>query len=594
MHDSYIITDVGSTTTKAILIGPRNGEYRLLGRGEASTTVEKPYEDVTVGVLNAIARLSAATGEDLARAVTSKNGQRRYRYLSTSSAGGGLQVLVLGLTSRVTAESAARAALGGGAIILNVIASDDGRQSFAKIDAIRNSRPDMVLISGGLDGGNIDFVLELCDILNAANPMPRFGRDYKIPVIYAGNRAASALVIDTLSDRYDVTVVPNLRPTFDREELLPARNAIHELFMSHVMKQAPGYETLSAWVDGDILPTPAAVGSIMEAAALRKKANVLGVDIGGATTDVFSVIEGMFFRSVSANMGMSYSAGNVLVESGIDKVVRWLPFHLPQNEVADRILTKLINPTSLPEDHLDLCIEQALATEALRLSFDQHRQVATTLPRRAGSLETRLFTRSEGVAASGPVKALDMGDIDLIIGSGGALSHAPRRSQAALMMLNAFLPEGISSFAVDSIFMMPHLGVLARIDPDAALSVLDKDCLVPLGPVIAPQGTGVSGGPGVSVRAIHQGATRSIQVQAGDIGVLPLPRGANARIQVECHGSFHISSSSRAEFKAEGGEVGIIIDARGRPLVLRQDPEERVAEARKWVQQAGMTGGQDK
>lgn len=218
MHDSYIITDVGSTTTKAILIGPRNGEYRLLGRGESSTTVEKPYEDVTVGVLNAIARLSAATGEDLARAVTSKNGQRRYRYLSTSSAGGGLQVLVLGLTSRVTAESAARAALGGGAIILNVIASDDGRQSFAKIDAIRNSRPDMVLISGGLDGGNIDFVLELCDILNAANPMPRFGRDYKIPVIYAGNRAASALVIDTLSDRYDVTVVPNLRPTFDREE----------------------------------------------------------------------------------------------------------------------------------------------------------------------------------------------------------------------------------------------------------------------------------------------------------------------------------------------------------------------------------------
>lgn len=584
MHDTYIITDVGSTTTKAILVGVKEGQYRLLGRAEAPTTVEKPHEDVTVGVLDALSRLSDVVGEDLVKPVVEKPGGR-YRYLSTSSAGGGLQVLVLGLTTKVTADSASRAALGGGAIILNVIASDDGRQSFAKIDAIKNSRPDMVLISGGLDGGNTDFVLEACDLLNAASPVPRFGKDFKIPVIYAGNKDASPLVKDTLLDRYDVTVVPNLRPAFDREELQPARDAIGELFMSHVMKQAPGYATLSSWVDGDIMPTPSAVGRIMQEEAGRKRCNILGVDIGGATTDVFSVIQGAFFRSVSANMGMSYSSGNVLVEAGIDNVARWLPLEIPQDEVSDRILTKLINPTSLPADEVNLYIEQALATEALRLSLDDHRRIATNLPDKAGSFETKLFTRNDPVALS----SFNMGEIHLIVGSGGVLSHAPRRSQAAFMMLNAFLPEGITLLAVDSIFTMPHLGVLAQINPDAALSVLEKDCLIPLGPVIAPTGTGDPGSPGVSVEVQCEGDVRTVDVGAGEVGLVPLKEGLTAKVKVRCHGAFRLEGSSRVEFEAQG-RVGIIIDARGRPLTLPDDATERTRAVARWAQHLGTTG----
>ncbi len=102
------------------------------------------------------------------------------------------------------------------------------------------------------------------------------------------------------------------------------------------MQQAPGYGKLSSWVDEDILPTPAAVGRIMELVAQRQGTNILGVDIGGATTDVFSVIDGTFFRSVSANLGMSYSSGNVLVEAGLDNIVRWLPFNMSPYRVADR------------------------------------------------------------------------------------------------------------------------------------------------------------------------------------------------------------------------------------------------------------------
>lgn len=590
MLRGYVITDVGSTTTKALLIGPEGKEARLLGMAAAPTTVEKPFEDVTVGVVNALRELEELAGISLVTEICRPAGEathRQYRYLSTSSAGGGLQILVYGLTKSVTADSARRAALGGGAIILDVMATDDGRQGFVKMDAVRNCRPDMVLIAGGLDGGNVSYVLEVCDILNAAKPSPRFGSDFRIPVIYAGNKDAAETVRDTLSDHYDLTVVDNLRPTLEREVLGPARKAIHELFMSHVMQQAPGYGVLSSWVDEDILPTPAAVGRIMELVAERRGANILGIDIGGATTDVFSVIDGTFFRSVSANLGMSYSAGNVLVEAGLQDIVRWLPFNMSPYRVADRILTKLIHPTSLPETQEDLQIEQALATEAIRLAFGQHKEVAVLLPSESSFTSTRFFAEARMENFRRPTGAIDISNIGLFIGSGGALSHAPRRNQAASMLLNALQPEGRTFLAVDSVFMMPHLGVLSSLDPEAALNVLETDCLVPLGPVIAPGVVGPAGEPAVSVSVTLRGDRLTALVHSGDIRVIPLAQGERAKVEVETLGQTAFRGTRRLEFETTGGTVGIIVDARGRPIVLPDDPDERARLNAKWAAQIG-------
>jgi len=594
---SYVITDVGSTTTKAILIGDRNGEYRLLGRGEAPTTVEAPYEDVTIGVRNALRDLESKTGRKLLFEQAGEGSPLRHpgsemKYLSTSSAGGGLQVLVFGLMKNVTAESASRAALGAGAILLDVIAVDDERPSFTRVDAIRNARPDIVLISGGLDGGNTAFALEICDLLNLARPRPRFGKSFTIPVVYAGNKDAAPFVQDTLNEGFDVKVVENLRPTFDQEVLGPARTAIHELFMSHVMAQAPGYEKLRSWVDADILPTPAAVGRMMEALAYRNKANVLGVDIGGATTDVFTVVDGCFHRSVSANLGMSYSAGNVLVEAGVENILRWLPFTAPWNQVSDRILTKLINPTTIPKTLMDLQIEQALATEALRLSFAHHREMAASLPVQVSPLMAMLLSQDELVKArTRRTSIVDISDINMIIGSGGVLSHAPKRAQAALMLINAFQPRGVTNLAVDSIFMMPNLGVLSQIEPEIALSVLEKDCFVLLGPVVAPEGEAAPGSPAliVTIKGRNQRQERAT-VNGGDIHVFPLKVDGEVRVEVEALGGLSIGGKSRAEFKTSGGVLGIIADCRGRPLKLPEDPGERAALVSKWQRQIGAYG----
>ncbi len=324
-----IATDCGSTTTKAILIELVDGEYRQTIRGEAPTTVEAPLNDVTRGVLNAVQEL-----EELAR-LKYKNDNIKFTenglfviprrgdvgvdaYVSTSSAGGGLQMMVTGVVAKMTGESAERAALGAGAIVMDLIASNDNRPNHKKIERIRELRPDMLLMAGGIDGGTTKHVVEMAELVAAADPKPRLGSSYKLPIIYAGNNIAIDAIKETLQDKVDLIITDNLRPTLERENLGPARDKIHDIFMEHVMQQAPGYNKLMAWTKGPvngklenipIKPTPAAVGDIMQTIAKTESIEVLGVDIGGATTDVFSVFtkEYIFNRTVSANLGMSYS-----------------------------------------------------------------------------------------------------------------------------------------------------------------------------------------------------------------------------------------------------------------------------------------------
>jgi len=168
--------------------------WRLVARGEAPTTVEKPFEDVTIGVRNAVRELEEITGIRLLdeqgniikmEEPTEKEGTNIY--VSTSSAGGGLQMLVVGVVKNMTAESAARAALGAGAIVMEVISIDDGRKPYEKVELIRKLRPDMILLAGGIEGGTVKHVVELAELIAAADPKPRFGSTYRMPVIYAGN-----------------------------------------------------------------------------------------------------------------------------------------------------------------------------------------------------------------------------------------------------------------------------------------------------------------------------------------------------------------------------------------------------------------------
>ncbi|HUS79896.1 MAG TPA: glutamate mutase L [Armatimonadota bacterium] len=580
---SILATDCGSTTTKAILIEAVDGEYRLRVRGEAPTTVEAPYEDVTRGVLNAVGEVEELAGRRLIRdgaIIRPQQGDEGVdAYVSTSSAGGGLQVMVVGLVRSMTAESAQRAALGAGAIVMDVLALDDGRRDYQRIERMRQLRPDMILISGGVDGGELRRVVEMTELVAAASPKARLGATYELPVIFAGNVDARQAVAETLQGKAALTIVENLRPTMEEENLGPARAEIQELFLHHVMAQAPGYPTLIEWTDADIMPTPAAVGKLIRAIAERDRINAVGVDIGGATTDVFSVFGGTFNRSVSANLGMSYSISNVLAETGPGNILRWMPARVDLQRISNGIRNKMIRPTTIPQLPIDLAGEQALAREALRLAFEQHKQLATGLK---GVQRQRDIADAFG--AGGAESLVDMMSLDLLVGSGGVLSHAPRRSQAAMMMVDAFEPQGFTRLAVDSIFMMPQLGVLSSISEQAATQVFYRDCLIPLGTCIAPRGRARQGAPCLRVQV--RAGPREIEesVAFGEIKLIKLAAGETAEVTVDPTRRFDVGAGAGRSVAAPvtGGVVGLIVDARGRPLQLPSDDDQRIEALRRW------------
>jgi uncharacterized protein (TIGR01319 family) len=582
---SILATDCGSTTTKAILIEKQGESYRLIVRGEAPTTVEAPFEDVTKGVLNAVREVEELAGRKILegeRIISPQAGKEGVDlYLSTSSAGGGLQMMVAGVVKTMTAESAARAALGAGAIVMDTLASNDGRLPHERIERIRTLRPDMILLSGGIDGGTITHVVEMAELIAAADPKPRFGTGYELPVIYAGNKDAREAVEKTLSAKSALKTVDNLRPVLERENLAPARNAIHDLFMEHVMAHAPGYKKLMSWTPVPIMPTPGAVGLIIQAVAEREKITAVGVDIGGATTDVFSVFQNVFNRTVSANLGMSYSISNVLAETGLANILRWVPFEMDEADLRNRIRNKMIRPTTIPQSLQELEIEQAIAREALRLAFIQHKSMAVGLK---GVQQERTISDAFDQTATGET-LINMMDLNILIGSGGVLSHAPRRAQSALMMIDAFATCGVTMLAVDSIFMAPQLGVLSTVHPQAATEVFDKDCLIRLGSSVCAVGEGKEGTPGFKIKITrHSGEVLEGAVNAGQMALLPLPVLEKARAVIEPSRNFDLGAGKGKvlETEVEGGVVGIVLDGRGRPLVLPEDRVKRVQKLQEW------------
>ena len=583
-----VATDCGSTTTKAILIQEVDGTYRQTHRGEAPTTVEEPFADVTVGVVNSVTELQELSGRRLVddqgriiRRTSTADKDGCDVYISTSSAGGGLQMMVAGVVKEMTAESAKRAALGAGAIVMDTIASNDRRKPHEQIQRIRELRPDMVLVSGGTDGGDSKKVVELAELIAPARPRPRFGSEYRLPIIFAGNKDAAPAVRKVFEGPgFDLAVVDNLRPVLEAENLGPAREKIHDVFLEHVMAHAPGYDKLIAWADAPIMPTPGAVGDILQTIAKGRGINAVGVDIGGATTDVFSVFGGVFNRTVSANLGMSYSISNVCAEAGMANVLRWVHLDMDERELRNRVKNKMIRPTTIPQTQEALVFEQAVSREALRLAYVQHKDFATTLK---GVQQQRTVGDAFSQQEAGR-SIVDNMALDLLVASGGVLSHAPRMEQTAAMLVDAFEPEGFTELAKDSIFMMPHLGVLASVHPKAAMEVFERDCLIHLGTCVAAKGEGKPGKPCMTV-TIRGAISESVAMNVGDLRLLRLPPGTEATVQVAPERGFDVGAGpgKPVERTVRGGTVGLILDARGRPLRLPEPPAERRATVTRWV-----------
>ena len=490
-----IITDIGSTTTKAILLTILEKSYEIKGIFHSATTVEKPIEDVKIGVFRAIKGLEKESGISLMKENSTPKKilfQKDTKYLTTSSAGGGLQILVIGLTVFDSASSAKRAAYGAGGVILDTFAINDMRTAVEQMRTMKILHPDIILFSGGVDGGAIGTLIRLGETLSIANPDAKFSKSL-IPLVFAGNQDAIPFIKSMFSKQFDLSIVPNLRPELDRENLEPAREKIHQLFMDNVMEQAPGYSQVKNLVSDDIIPTPMGVIKSLQMISDNLQSNIMSVDIGGATTDIFSNINGVYYRTVSANYGMSYSISNVMLDTGFENIRKQLPESVSDDYIRNYISNKMLYPTFNPIDFLQKKIEHIVAAEAIIMSKKHHLEMNFNahkmgfLDKLKKNIDRDRFLDIMYYDKREKAKQFHFKDIDIMIGAGGVITNVDSPQEAAEIINNGLKPKGITEIWRDKKFISPHLGKLSQIMPEVANDLLHNICFEKLAIVISPK-----------------------------------------------------------------------------------------------------------
>ena len=574
--ESILAADCGSTMTKVILIDTIDGQYRFVAQGEALSTIESPRADVLLGVRHAIGQIEEATGrlllDEQGQLITPEqaSGNGVDAFVATTSAAAPLRLILAGLTRDVSIESARRAISSTYAVVEDTISLDDGaqgerRSAEARIRILQRHQPDAVFIVGGTDGGATAPVADIAEVVAlACSIMDGAARPR---IVFAGNKEARPLVAEILGSKGELRAIDNVRPALDVENVAAAQEEIDTLYRERKMARIPGFGGLSAWSSVAVLPTARAFGYLIQYLARQYGLNVVGVDIGGATVTVAGVIDGHFTSISRSDLGLGHNVAGVSTEAGLENISRWLPFDMEVTEARNIIANKQLRPTTVPQTRRELLLEQAIAREALRLTLVEAQQRWVGRP-------------------SAPYPGLSP-FLDLIVGGGGVLAHAPHYGQAALILLDALQPIGVSSLALDVTSMAASLGVMAAIEPLAAAQVMERDGFLSLGTVVAPVGTAREGEIALKLKITYDdGRALEMEVPYGSLEVLPLTIGHKATLELRPTRKFDIGLGAKgkgATTELEGGAVGVIIDARGRPLSLPATREEQQAKIQEWL-----------
>ena len=579
--ESILAIDCGSTTTQASLFGQVGGEYRFIAKGEAPSTVEPPWNDLMASVRQAIWQLSEVTGwlllDDRGQLITPERQNGGVdAVVATTSASEPLRLVLVGIMRDVSLASARRA-IGMSNAVVDGLVSMDRRGSGVlnsdiggQVRLINELKPDAVVIVGGVDDGASRPVLQSVEAMAlACSALPPSA--LRPPLIYAGNSGLREQVAEIVGDQAELRAVDNVRPSLEGENLWALQAEIEELYRQRKLERLPGYGTLAAWTPLRVLPTATAFAYTIQYLARLDGINVLGVDVGGATTTVASVLDEQADLLIRSDLGLSHSAAGILDHVPVESIVRWLPFEIEPVEISNALYNKAIQNRTVPQTRQDLLLEQAVAREVIRLSLAE--------------MALR-WSHGGSLLYQGLVPAFD-----LIVGGGGVLSNVPSYGQAALILLDAVQPIGVFELALDKARLVAPLGAVAALNPLVASQVVARDALLSLGTVVAPIGSAREGETALSFEIEYEdGRSLEVEVAYGSLEVIPLPAGQVANLKLKPTRRFDVGLGVKGmagETPAQGGVLGIIIDARGRPLPIAADPEQQREKMQRWLWDMG-------
>ena len=556
--NSILAADFGSVNTRALLFDKVDGMYRLVGSGAGRTTISAPADDVQAGLVSILQKMSEATGrrflDHAGGLIRPERGDRvgvDY-FLTTTSAGQPLRAVLVGLYPQVSIAAARRAIAPFYMDAVAEVHLEDGLGARGRLNKIIHSRPQMIVITGGADGGARTVLLEMLAVVREAVSLMPQGS--KPTVLYAGNSSLAASVREMLSQQVEVLIAPNIRQR-GKETLEPAQSLLGSYF-DGVKRYSKGFQRTASMSDSGIVPTARPVETMTAFFSRVLGQDVLTIDVGSARTMLSLGRKGLVHSTIRNDIGVGHSAATTLELIGEGEIGRWLPFHPRKGELAQYARNKGLRLASVPLDMRDRCIEHALLRAGIRYM-------------------------------AGEMKQLDRARVGFVIVAGGAFSGSGQGALDMMLMADALELEGVVQVKSDPHGALAAMGALASAEPTAVVQLAHGNVLENVGTLIRVSGQAASGAIAVKARR-DNGEIIEREVSAGDVWHLPIAISRTVELRIQTKRGLSIGGKRRLRLKLPGGRGGLLLDARLDAQLTATTMIERAVNMLRWY--AAVTG----
>ncbi len=567
--ERYLVLDVGHVFTRAFLLDVVEGRYRLVSQSAAPSTWEAPVQDVREGVLNALELLERASGLRLTEEgeiikVSQPSGEGVDSVVVLMSAGPPMRVAVMGILESVSVRSALRALEPFPTETALVFHVNDHRSELQRLEALLNQEVDLILLTGGTNQGTRGAIWDYVRLLRrAAEFLPEGARPV---VLFAGNEALGDRVQEWLQQAYQVHRAPNVRPSLFREDLKGVRKALQEVYRDYLLRRLPGTDGLLELADL-FEPVPLAWKRMARfLAAFYQTPEYLGLYQGSGLSFVLQghVDEGGRLHCYAYGLGHGLAAAREELEEALPVLEAWA---WDLDDPWAELLHKTVYPESVPVTPAEAWLERGLAFLLGR------RVLESFLPSGA-----RRRFRREGLAP----------EVQLLVTGGGVWSFQSHLEATVLTALDLFQPRGTLLLLSDLAHLMAPLGAVARLNPLVAVHLARSSAFVPLATVVAPWGFRPRGRRPVARVTLswEPRQTTRVDLHPGELRVLPLPPGARGVLEVQPASGVDVGAGPGRTVRQEipGSWVGVVLDARGRPVPQPRDREQYRALRQQWWQ----------
>ena len=493
-------------------------------------------------------------------------------FVSTLSAGPALKTVIVALLSDVSLESARRLAETTYARVIDSMGLNDHRKADEQIDALLRLRPDVVIITGGVDGGASRSIHKVLEPVGLAGYL--LSPEKRATVLFAGNQKLDGEVKELLGNvTAGLHFSPNVRPSLDTEDIEPAARELAALYLAVRKRQLRGVDAVETWANGYVLPTAYAEGRMLRFLGQvygGARSGILSVDIGASA----AVIAAGFREKTSLNVYPQFGLGEnlpaLLQHTSLEDILRWSSLDISTGVLRDYLFQRSLYPASLPANKEDQAIEQAVARQALYLAVQTAK---------------RNFPRSVRPPRAGLLPVFQP-----ILAGGGALSDAPTPGQGLLLLLDAVQPVGVTTIILDRNNLLPLLGAASARNSILPVQVLDSGAFQSLGTVVSVIASASHGSLILRARLIYENGTEArADVKYGGLEFLPLSPGQSAKLTLQPHHGADVGfgSGRGGTLTVNGGAMGVVFDGRGRPLTLPVDPGRRRDVIKNWLWTVG-------